>query len=46
MAVSYKKLWKRLIDKSIKKKGLCAASFSPASITKMDRNSHVTTEIF
>ena len=36
MAVSYKKLWKLLIDKDIKKKDLCAkAGISPATITKM-----------
>ena len=49
MAVSYKKLWKLLIDKDMKKKDLCAkASISPASVTKMGkmgRNGHVTTEI-
>ena len=36
MAVSYKKLWKLLIDKDIKKKDLSAkAGVSPATITKM-----------
>lgn len=46
MAVSYKKLWKLLIDKDIKKKDLCAmAGISPASVTKMGRNGNVTTEI-
>ena len=46
MAVSYKKLWKLLIDKEIKKKDLCAiAGVSPATITKMGKNGHVTTEI-
>ena len=47
MAVSYKKLWKLLIDKDMKKKKeLCAkAGISPASVTKMGRNGHVTTEI-
>lgn len=45
MAVSYKKLWKLLIDKDMKK-DLCAkAGISPASVTKMGRNGHVTTEI-
>lgn len=43
MAVSYKRLWKLLIDKDMKKKDLCAkAGISPASVTKMG---HVTTEI-
>lgn len=46
MAVSYKKLWKLLIDKDMKKKDLCAkAGISPSSVTKMGRNGHVTTEI-
>ena len=46
MAVSYKKLWKLLIDKEMKKKDLCVkAGISPASITKMGKNGHVTTEI-
>ena len=46
MAVSYKKLWKLLIDKDLKKKDLCAmAGISSASITKMGKNGHVTTEI-
>ena len=38
MSVSYKKLWKLLIDKE-------RAGISPASVTKMGRNGHVTTEI-
>lgn len=46
MAVSYKKLWKLLVDKDMKKKDLCAkAGISPTSVTKMGRNSHVSTEI-
>lgn len=46
MAVSYKNLWKLLIDKDMKKKDLCArAGISSASVTKMGRNGHVTTEI-
>ena len=46
MAVSYKKLWKILIDKDIKKKDLSAmAGISPATITKMGKNGHVTTEV-
>ena len=44
MAVSYKKLWKLLIDKDIKKKDLSAmAGVSPATITKMGKGGHVTT---
>ena len=46
MAFSYKKLWKLLIDKDIKKKELSARSgVSPATITKMDKNGHGTTEV-
>ena len=46
MAVSYKKLWKLLIDKDMKKKDLCAkAGISSSSVTKMGKNGHVTTEV-
>ena len=46
MAVSYKKLWKLLIDKDIKKKDLSLrAGISPATITKMGKGGHVTTEV-
>ena len=46
MAVSYKKLWKLLIDKDMEKKDLCAkAGISSASVTKMGKNGHVTTEV-
>lgn len=46
MSVSYKKLWKLLIDKDMKKKDLCAqAGISSASVTKMGKNGHVTTEV-
>lgn len=46
MAISYKKLWKLLIDQDIKKKDLSAkAGVSPATITKMGKNGHVTTEV-
>ena len=46
MAVSYKKLWKMLIDKDMKKKDLCAkAGISTASVTKMGNGGHVTTEV-
>ena len=44
--ISYKKLWKLLIDKDMKKKDLCEkAGISPASVTKLGKNGHVTTEI-
>ena len=46
MAVSYKKLWKLLIDKDIQKKDLSSmAGVSPATITKMGKGGHVTTEV-
>ena len=46
MAVSYKKLWKLLIDKDMKKKDLCAkAGISPTSVTKMGKGGHVMTEV-
>ena len=46
MEVSYKKLWKLLIDKDIKKKDLIEkAKISPATVTKMGKNGHVTTEV-
>ena len=46
MIVSYKKLWKMLIDKDMKKKDLCEkAGISTASVTKMGKGGHVTTEI-
>ena len=46
MAVSYKKLWKLLIDRDMKKKELCTkAGISSSSLTKMGKNGHVTTEI-
>ena len=46
MAISYKKLWKLLIDKDMKKKDLQqAAGSSSASITKLGKNENVNTEI-
>ncbi len=46
MVISYKKLWKLLIDKDMKKKDLQkAAGVSAASITKLAKNEHVNTEI-
>ena len=46
MAISYKKLWKLLVDKDMKKKDLQkAAGVSAASITKLAKNEHVSTEI-
>lgn len=43
--ISYKKLWKLLIDKDMMKKDLCAkAGISTASVTKMGKNGYVNTE--
>ena len=45
MRVCYKKLWKLLIDLDIKKKDLCTrVGISPATVTKLGKNGHVTTE--
>ncbi len=46
MKISYKKLWKILIDKEIKKSTLQKmAGISSASIAKLGRNENVTTDI-
>ena len=46
MAVSYKKLWKLLIDKDMKKKDLCAAAgVSHASMAKLGKNENVTVDV-
>ena len=46
MAISYKKLWKLLIDRDMKKKDLVALSgISQSSITKMGKNENVNTDI-
>ena len=46
MTISYKKLWKLLIDKDLKKKDLPAiAGISRSSITKMGHNENINTEI-
>lgn len=46
MGVSYKKLWKLLIDKDMKKKDLQAISgISWSSITKMSKNENVSMEV-
>ena len=45
MAVSYKKLWKLLIDHDMKKKDLAkAADISNYTITKMSKGENVTVE--
>ena len=46
MAVSYKKLWKLLIDKDMKKKDLqAAAGISWASVTKMSKGENVSMDV-
>lgn len=46
MEVSYKKLWKILIDKDMKKKDLqAAAGISWASVTKLSKGETVSMEV-
>lgn len=46
MSISYKKLWKLLIDRDMKKKDLCAvAGISHASVAKLGKNENVTTAV-
>jgi putative transcriptional regulator len=46
MAVSYKKLWKLLIDKDMKKKDLREATgMSTTSLAKLSKNENINTEI-
>lgn len=46
MAISYKKLWKLLIDNDMKKKDLPAfANISLSTVTKMSHDENVSTEI-
>ncbi|MEM1484012.1 helix-turn-helix transcriptional regulator [Oscillospiraceae bacterium PP1C4] len=46
MSVSYKKLWKLLIDREMKKKDICAvAGISHASMAKLGKNENVTTDV-
>lgn len=46
MAISYKKLWKILIDKDMKKKDLqIAAGVSWSSITKLSKGEPVSMEV-
>ena len=47
MKVSYKKLWKLLIDRDMMKKDLQArAQISWASVTKMSQNKNVSMDIY
>jgi DNA-binding Xre family transcriptional regulator len=46
MSVSYKKLWKILIDRDMKKKDLQeAANISNYTISKLNRGDNVTTDV-
>lgn len=46
MAISYKKLWKLLIDRNMKKKDLAElAGISNYTISKMGRGENITTDI-
>ena len=46
MTVSYKKLWKLLIDRDLKKKDLREmAGISPSTIAKLGRNENINTEV-
>ena len=46
MSVSYKKLWKLLIDKNMKKTDLIEiANISSVSLAKLGKNENVTTDV-
>ena len=46
MAVSYRKLWKLLIDRDMKKKDLrIAAEISTNALAKLGKNERVTTDV-
>ena len=46
MAASYKKLWKLLIDRDLKKKDLCEmANVSTYVLGKMNRGDNITTDV-
>ena len=46
MAVSYRKLWKLLIDKDMKKKDLRLSSgISTNALAKLGKNENVTTDV-
>lgn len=46
MAVSYKKLWKLLIDRDLKKKDLQElAGISNYTVSKLNRGDNVTTDV-
>ena len=46
MYITYKKLWKLLIDRDLKKKDLCEmADISSASMAKLGKNENINTSI-
>jgi DNA-binding Xre family transcriptional regulator len=46
LTVSYKRLWKLLIDRDMKKKDLqAAAGISPSSISKLSKNENVSMDV-
>ncbi|WP_312193058.1 helix-turn-helix transcriptional regulator [Sphingobacterium sp.] len=46
MVVSYKKLWKLLIDRDMRKKNLQeAACLSPSSMAKLSKNENVSMDV-
>ena len=46
MTVSYKRLWKLLIDRDMKKKDLqAAAKVGPSTISKLSSNEYVSMEV-
>lgn len=45
MTVSYKKLWKLLIDRDMKKKDLQVMGISPSSISKLSKNEYVSMDV-
>jgi DNA-binding Xre family transcriptional regulator len=46
MIISYKKLWKLLIDKELKKRDLCRmAGISSASVAKLTKGENVQTDV-
>ena len=46
MIVSYKKLWKLLIDKDLRKRDLCQmAGISSASVAKLTKGENVQTDV-
>ena len=46
MHISYKKLWKLLIDRDLMKKDLCEmAGISSASMAKLGKGDNITTDV-